>query len=197
MKKTPPNTLPESEWFVPVEAARPGESERHKIEADAGSRVALARRLHVVRIDKLTADLTQKARSDGRIEVTGTMKASVVQNCVVTLEPVTQKISEEVEGWFAGEEAAIPIARARRDKAMKRHHAEVEVLDEEDDPEAVVGGRIDLGELVAQHLALAIDPYPHKPGVAHDMTDEDDGEGQGRPLRENPFAALKDWREEP
>ena len=42
--------------------------------------------------------------------------------------------------------------------------------DDDPDPESVdeipyAGGRLDLGEAAAEQLALALDPFPHKPGV--------------------------------
>jgi uncharacterized metal-binding protein YceD (DUF177 family) len=38
-------------------------------------------------------------------------------------------------------------------------------LEDPDPPEAIVDGMIDLGELLTQQLALALDPHPRKPGV--------------------------------
>ena len=75
------------------------------------------------------------------------------------------------------------VGRAARDK-------EVEIDPEsEDPPEPLEGGALDLGELVSEELALALDPYPRKPGVApvdlsfgapEEESDEED----------SPFAAL-------
>ena len=65
------------------------------------------------------------------------------------------------------------------------------LLEEKEDPEPVVNGYIDLGEVVTQFLSLALDPYPHKEGVTHDLTDEDaDIERKTRKI-ENPFAKLE------
>ena len=40
------------------------------------------------------------------------------------------------------------------------------LLDGEDAPDPIVDGKIDLGALAAEFLALGLDPYPRKPGVA-------------------------------
>ena len=39
------------------------------------------------------------------------------------------------------------------------------MLDEEDPPDPIVDGKVDLGALAAEFLALALDPYPRKPGA--------------------------------
>src|SRR5690606_38441875 len=157
------------------------------IRADEEARAALARRLNVDSLDALEAALTIYPASGGAVEVTGTLKADITQTCVVTLDPIETRIEEPVEGWFTDKEKTLSFARARQDKETRKGHVEVEMLDERDDPEAMVDGHIDLGELVAQHLSLAIDPYPHKPGVAFEAGDD-------QPLKRanNPFDALKD-----
>ena len=38
-------------------------------------------------------------------------------------------------------------------------------MDGEDPPDPIVDGRIDLGALAVEFLALALDPYPRKPGA--------------------------------
>ena len=79
---------------------------------------------------------------------------------------------------------------------MVKHQAEVEILDEREDPEAVIYGRIDLGELVAQHISLAVPAYPQREGVEFEHGDEGIELDKKSPLRKNPFEALKDWKEE-
>ena len=53
----------------------------------------------------------------------------------------------------------------------------------EDPPDPIVDGKIDLGALAAEFLALGLDPYPRKPGVAFDPPEPQGG-------RDSPFAAL-------
>jgi len=68
-------------------------------------------------------------------------------------------------------------------------------ISEEDIPEPMFNGRIDIGELAAQHLSLALDPYPHAEGVEFEgfgEADEDeDGDDPDEPEKPNPFAALE------
>ena len=65
---------------------------------------------------------------------------------------------------------------------------------DDEDPDApdeipYAGNALDLGEAAAEQLALALDPYPHKPGVA---PVEADPEADMQP---NPFAALTRLRQ--
>ncbi len=56
-------------------------------------------------------------------------------------------------------------------------------LTDEDPPEPLVGGSIDLGALAVEAVALGLDPFPRKPGAEPvDLTIGDAGE--------SPFAAL-------
>ena len=128
-----------------------------------------------------------------RVHVSGSLTAKVTQLCVVTREPVQQEIETAVEGWFADTGEAVSLARARHEKQGRKMDADLPMLEEEDDPEPLVDGQIDLGELVTQHLSLAIDPYPHKEGVVFEQA-EMPGKSAPPPVRRNPFAALKDWK---
>ena len=113
----------------------------------------------------------------------------------MTAEPVTSEIEEDFEGWFADRSQTISFAAAKKEREIQTAHSEVEILDESEDPEPVIGGRIDLGELAAQHLSLAIPPYPRQEGARYDYGDEEEGAREASPLRKNPFEALKDWKE--
>ena len=57
-----------------------------------------------------------------------------------------------------------------------------------DAPDPIINGEIEWGGLMVEFLALALDPYPRKPGVEFQF------EAQGE--AEHPFAALKKWTKE-
>ena len=83
-------------------------------------------------------------------------RADITQTCVATLEDFDSSCRGGGRGGFrpAGGHAA--------------QHAEAEPTqhDFDDPPDEIVNGRIDLGALTAEFLALALDPYPRKPGAA-------------------------------
>jgi len=192
VKKVPGHLY--SEWSYFVEADDIDKPQRFEIEASEKERKDLARRLEIDGINSLKADLTVSPEQGGlRFHVTGTFKANVTQICVVTMDPFKSEVLEQVEGWFEDKSKAVSFVNAKKERDVKHNQAEVEVLDESEDPEPLVSGCIDLGELVSQHLSLALDPYPHKEGVKHPYGD-DQAQPAG-PVRKSPFEALKEWKE--
>ena len=63
-------------------------------------------------------------------------------------------------------------------------------LREIDPPDEIVSGKIDLGAVMAEFLALGLDPHPRKPGVSFEAVAP---EG----VAESPFAALGKLKGEP
>jgi uncharacterized metal-binding protein YceD (DUF177 family) len=162
------------------------------LEPDEDERKRLAQRLGVERVDALTAALSlTQATGSMIVHIKGQIKAEIVQNCVVSLDPVLSTIEDDFEAWFADPQAAVSLTKARHDRESISGHSEVKMLDEKDDPEEIIDDKIDLGELVTQHLSLSVEPYPHAEGVDFEnkaTKDFDDNEVN------NPFAALKDWK---
>jgi hypothetical protein len=167
---------PEFSRRIAVGLIGPQEQE-HRLQASGEERQALARRFGLVELVSLEAAVRLSRPSPGGlIRLEAELRAEVVQSCVVTLEPLTSRLQDRIvlhfglAGGPAGEEAG-----------------EVELSIEEDDPpEPIVDGEIDMGEAVVQGLALALDPYPRKPGAeAEDL-------GAERPAADGsgPFAAL-------
>lgn len=154
------------------------------IEAKPAERAALADRFGIPSIETLRAELTLRVLAGGAVvRVTGRIQAQVVQTCVVTLEPVPESVDERFTLSF-GREVAEEIG------------AEIELsLDEEDPPDPIVDGAIDIGEAVAEHLALALDPFPRKPGIVFEGGEEEGaGEAEEPEEKPNPFAVLAQLR---
>ncbi len=180
-------SLPHNEWSVWIDTEKLDEKGlKTTITADADAREALARRLGVEQVKSISAELNVQPVSGGTFEISGRFAADIVQQCVVTLEPIESHIGDAIEGWFADGGKTVSFAKARQERDTKKGHVEVEMLDERQAPEEMVNGHIDLGELVTQHLSLAIDPYPHKEGVLYEFGDD-------APVKtgKNPFEALK------
>jgi uncharacterized metal-binding protein YceD (DUF177 family) len=136
----------------------------------------LAETLDIVAVDSLTGTFTVTPWRKTGVKVTGFVDADVRQACVVTLEPVAQHVHEDVEMTF------LPDARPV-DPGL-----EIEVdPNAPDEPEPLEDGRVDLGAIAAEHMALGLDPYPRAPGAVWEDVIEDDGSGD-EPT--NPFAGL-------
>ena len=145
------------------------------VETNPEERSALARDLNLAELRTLSAQLHVKG-SPARVHVTGRLRALVVQTCVVTLEEFESELEEEVEVSFR---APLP--------GEERMDRDEEVEANLDTPDELVGDRIDLGAITAEFLALGLDPYPRKPGVAFDAEPAGGGDA---PDRASPFAAL-------
>jgi hypothetical protein len=186
-----------SEWSALVEVAKlPASPKIYHIEADEQERIDLARRMAILSVEKAEADITLQRSSGGVVPAIGSLRAVVTQACVVSLAPVEQSIVEQFEGWFGSDSSAVSFARAKNERDAKKSGMESEILEESVDPEPIVNGMVDIGELTAQNLSLLLDPYPHAPGVKYELgVDSHEEEPEGANLRKNPFEALKDWKE--
>lgn len=193
----PKAELTEQEWshFFDIADLKDGKT-RISIEASDEELSDMARRLGVVSVQSAKADLVMTQEKGGHtVYVSGEFTSTITQECVVTLENFEKELSEPVEGWYADKETAVSFAAAKRDKEAAVSRGEVEMMEESEDPEPIVNGVIDLGELVTQHISLAIPPYPRKDGVKYEHGDENIQVDEKSPLRKNPFEALKDWKE--
>ena len=186
MKKTALNADTPFSYPVKVGHISANPVEVH-IEADANELKGLAVLWDVLSVERLEADMKiSRWKRDG-VRIKGNVRAKIVQACVVTLDPVDSEIDEDFEHIFIPEDSK--LARAPSTDAGEM------VLDPDgpDLPEAFSGDTIDVGAAVTEFAALAIDPYPRKPGVEFEGHIEDTGEDDKKP---SPFAALKDWKKE-
>lgn len=148
-----------------------------ELVATAAERAALAARCALVSLDALRAQISVRRDASGDIVVSGHLEAELVQECVVTLEPVSESVSAPFEQRYTLRPSG-PVG----DLALGPDDAEP--------PEAIEGDAIDVGELVAQFLSLSINPYPRSP-EADTLTEQYRGEGP----REGPFAVLAKLRQ--
>jgi uncharacterized metal-binding protein YceD (DUF177 family) len=153
------------------------------IEADEGERTRLARRFGLKSIGRLSAGLTL-LRNGEIVTATGRVTADVIQSCVATDEPVTARIDEPL------------LVRFVPDAALAGSGAnEVELSDPDCDTVGYDGAMIDVGEAVAESMALALDPFPRSPGAEAVLREagvisEAEASAQSGPF--SGLAALKD-----
>jgi uncharacterized metal-binding protein YceD (DUF177 family) len=146
------------------------------IAAEPDERAALAARFDLLAIDRLEATCTLRRDATG-IRVSGHLSAAVVQRCVVTDAPVHAAVDEAFDLRLLPEPA---------DAAE-----EVELSADECDTVFYTGAALDLGEAVAETLALALDPYPRSPEAAAVLREA----GVISEEEAGPFGALKDLRD--
>ena len=110
-------------------------------------------------------------RQGAGVRVTGHINARVGQTCVVTLEPIESEVQELVDLKFA-----LSLAVGAKSEASEAA--------EEEPPEPLSDGTVDLGAIATEFLLLGIDPYPRKPGAEFSPLKSDDNTAK-------PFAALE------
>ncbi|HEX8375330.1 MAG TPA: DUF177 domain-containing protein [Geminicoccaceae bacterium] len=126
------------------------------LEASPAERAALARRFDLAGLDRLTAKGRVELAPGGLLEVRGRLQAELSQRCVVTLEPVPASVDTEFRRLFT-REALPPDAVGG---------VEVEIDLDADVPEPLLGeDGLDLGEVAAEEMAVALDPYPRSPNA--------------------------------
>jgi hypothetical protein len=182
-------------WIHKISADDAGVTiERVSIEPPQDAMLALAKHIDVDSLKGLKADLTLKRIKGGLVVyIKGHIKAEIEQTCVVTLESLNNTINEDFEAWYADPAQAISFQKALQKKELQRQHGEAPIVAEEDDPEPIEDGIIDLADVVIQFLSLAIDHYPQKDGIEKDE-DEVVIVQEDNPIRKNPFEALKNWK---
>lgn len=162
------------EFSRPVRIDTLGEGSRSlSIEADTAERAALARRFGLITLDALTAEAVLR-REGEMILAEGRISATVEQACVATGAAVPATISEPFTLRFVPEGENVE---------------EIELDVEDFDTIDYAGGAVDLGEAVAETLALSLDPFPRSPDAdavlkAAGVLSEDE-------VVTGPFAALK------
>lgn len=157
-------------WSDRVRLDQIGVGLTRRLEADAETRARVADALGLLELSALTADVSVKPAGAGwRLE--GRVRASLAQACVITLEPVPADIDTAFSVDLVEAGAIEPNSRV------------IEADPEgPDGPDVVEDGGVDLAAYAVEHLALALDPYPRKPGAVFEPP-----AGEAEP---SPFAVL-------
>jgi len=151
------------------------------LKPDAEARAALANDLGIRGVKKLTfsGEITPDGARDLRLNAV--LGATVVQDCVVTGDPVTTRIDETTVRHYLSSMPEI-------------EDSEIEMPEDENaDPMPV---SLDLRDVMAEALALALPPWPRATGVEPvDISVTEPGKAPMTDEDARPFAALKSLRE--
>lgn len=140
-----------------------------RLTADAAQRAQLAKSLDLAALDRFDVQLSLAPGLIGW-RLKGRVEAEAVQTCGLTLEPLPILIDERFQ---------VDLIEAD----PQATEDEIEVTLDEDGPDRIEDGRIDLGQYAIEQLALNLDPFPRKPGAEFVQPDE--------PGEQSPFAVLK------
>ena len=159
----------------PFDVSRLGDGNtlHQHVEATPDECDRLARFLETVAVRRLQADvvLTRRGRQiRGEFHV----RSDIVQTCVVTLDDLDTALDEEFSLVFDP------------DVRPSGEFDEPLSVTDDDPPEPLVDEMVDAGVAVGEMMALALDPWPRKPGAEVDSDFVAD-----QSLHTSPFAALK------
>lgn len=154
------------EFSRPLQVDRvPSLGSHERISADEKECVALATRLGIPKLHALSGSLHATPWRGGGLKIGGTLKAEVDQVSVIGLETFTSNVEYQVERYFLPHRAG-----------SNAHEEDIDTIEH---------GIVDLGEILAETLALELDPYPRKAGeVFHDI------KKLAEPPKVSPFAGL-------
>ena len=150
--------------FLPVQQV-PAGGKHVRVAADETQRHAIAEALQIEGVDALTAELVVKPVGAEAYSARGELVASVVQTDVVTLDPIRQEVTEPID---------LTLVPEATDSARGKLAAPLIENEETDERDVYRNGRIDIGAIVFEHLALALDPYPRAANTEFSGHIEDD-----------------------
>lgn len=161
-------------WSERVRLDQIGQGLQRHLTADEAARARIAADLDLAGLSRLEADVEIKPAGAGW-RLKGQLTADLVQTCGITLEP----LPSQVEQAFS-----VDLIRASEfEPSEDEFDADP---DAPDGPDVVEDGGVDLAAYVAEHLALAIDPWPRKPGAVFEAP-----EG---PTEPSPFDVLRELK---
>lgn len=136
-----------------VEASRlPGPVD---IVASDAECAAIAARFGWIAVEKLHATLTLGVEGK-TVRITGSAHARVTQPCIATGDPVVEGVNTALTVQLVPLEALEAAEEA----------SEVELDSDALDILGYENGRFDLGDIVAETIVLAVDPWPRSPGAS-------------------------------
>lgn len=149
------------------------------VTLDEPTRAALAETLKISAVDSFSAQLSVVPLRGG-LRAQGRLTADIVQPSVVSFEPVSQHVDEEIDRVF--------LPQPHDHKPLPGSETFID-LEDDDFPDHIDGPEVDLSALLVETLALAIDPYPRREGESVETLGLDLTDGEA-----GPFAALKKLR---
>ncbi|MEI9992871.1 MAG: hypothetical protein WDM86_22930 [Rhizomicrobium sp.] len=148
-----------------------------RVEASGEDLARIAAWADVRTVESFSSTVHLRKHSATRFSYDAVLEADIVQDCVVTLEPVRTHISRPVH-------RELHVAEQVR---LKPHESILLGAGAGDDevPEEIDSLTYDLAAPLLEELVLGIDPYPRAPGVEFAAP----AEPEAKP--ESPFAVLK------
>ena len=165
-------SLPDLPYSEPVRLHQVAGGVKRTLEPDAAARARIVKALDLASLDTFTAEM-ELAPSAAGWRLSGRVRASLAQTCGITLEPLPLEIDA-------------PFSLTLAEAVEEEDADEIVITLDDESPDLIENGQIDLGQYAVEQLALRLDPFPRKPGAEFVQPPE--------PAEISPFAVLKQLR---
>ncbi len=183
--------------MIENELSRPFDLEKIKkefsldIKADEKECSDLAKRFQIKQINMFEANC-MISRLDkkqvGDFQLKGKLFASVIQQCVMTLDDIEEKIEEDF---------LIIFCNGTDPSDENSGTADLEIDPNDDDIEYIGSPNVDIGEYLAEYLSLALNPYPKRSKIDRSALGYEilsDDQELFEEEKKNPFGVLADLK---
>lgn len=165
------NDFPPLPYSEPLRLHQIGAGVQRRLTPDAEAMKRIARALDLQALEAFEVDINLVPTVSGwRLD--GRVTADAVQTCGLTLEPLPVHVDRKFS-------VQMVEATEREDD----EDGEIDLELDDDSPDQIEGGSLDLGQYAVEQLALSLDPFPRKPGAVFEQPRE--------PGEISPFAVLK------
>ena len=160
---------------IEVEALGAG-LKKYQIKAKEKELLHLAEVLKIPAIKSCEAEIfLENSHKTHHLDVSGKIKAVITQTSVISLEDFDREYDFSFEMFFDT-------------KATYKDIRDMEPEFDDDVPDILEQGKIDLGNIIIEQIALQLDDYPRKEGEVFSFVSEFDEETT---QAQNPFNVLK------
>ena len=150
---------------------------RYVLEPDADELADITRILQVEDVKSFRGEVSLKFnKKENMLRVWGNVSALVVLQSVISLENFEKAIATPFELWFDT-------------KATYKDIRELEPTINDEVPDIIENGEINLADICIEQIALNLEDYPRAEGEVFDFSHYVSGESEE--VKENPFAVLK------
>lgn len=165
--------LPTVPFSDPVRLHQIGAGLTRELTPDADAVKRIIKALDLKSLENFTATISLIPTVSGwRME--GRVVADAVQTCGLTLEPLPVAVNRKF---------TVNLIEAPERDEEEDEDAEIDIELDDNTPDELEDGRIDLGAYAVEQLSLCLDPFPRKPGAVFEQPPE--------PVEISPFAVLK------
>lgn len=148
----------------------------YELRADNAALAQIAEILKVRNAKSFNARIhTKLNKKEHRLDVWGRVDTELELQSVISLEYFFKKYETEFNIFFDT-------------KATAKEVKELDLDFDEDAPDIIEGGKIDLGDIAIEQIALVMEDYPRKDGETFSFASEFDEETTEKM---NPFSVLK------